>query len=375
MFSRIEPGKCFFDTPLGRCGFSWGRRGVDRLLLPGDDPAALDGALNLIARPPRPAGALIRRITAHLRGRADDLRDVPVDHRGSSDFARRVYRELRKVGPGRTITYGELARRCRRPDAARAVGAAMGANPVPLIVPCHRVLPADGSLGGFSSDGGPRLKARLLFAEGVMTDPRHAAGVEHLRRVDPKLRRVVDRCGPYLPRLGPAGDPYGILVGSIVHQQLSMKAAATIGGRVRALTPGEGFPSPDEVLAIPDEVLRGAGLSFQKISYLRDLASRIADGRLDPRRLRRLDDEAVVARLTEVRGIGRWSAEMFLIFHLDRLDVLPVGDLGLRQGFRDLYGLDAEPSPAELTAAAEVWRPYRSLATWYVWRSIEAGGI
>jgi len=375
MFSQEKPGACVFDTPIGGCAFAWTRGGVDVFLLPGDDRAKISERLEATPRPPLPARRVISRVVAHLSGRSDDLRDVPVDLSGCPAFYRRVYRALRRVDPGEVTTYGELASRCRSPGAARAVGGAMGANPVPMVVPCHRVITAQRFLGGFSASGGPRLKARMLFAEGVVLDPDHAAGIAHLRQSDRRLRQVIDLAGPYLPRVGPPGDPYDVLVESIVHQQLSLKAAATIAGRVISLTSGPGYPAPGELESLSDTDLRSVGLSFPKISYLRDLASRVGDGRLDLPRLSRLDDEAVIESLTTVRGLGRWSAEMFLIFHLGCLDVLPVGDLGLRQGFQALYGLAAEPDTATIEKAAEKWRPYRSLATWYIWRSKETGGI
>lgn len=155
---------------------------------------------------------------------------------------------------------------------------------------------------------------------------------------------------------------------AIVYQQLAGKAAATIHGRVCALTQGPRLPKPEELLRLPERKLRGAGLSANKMAALLDLAGRIADGRLRTRGLGRLPDDEVVERLVEVRGIGVWTAQMFLMFKLGRLDVLPIGDLGVQEGARRLDGLEARPSPQELEERGEVWGPLRSVASWYLWR-------
>jgi len=154
-----------------------------------------------------------------------------------------------------------------------------------------------------------------------------------------------------------------------------LKAGQTIAGRVRDLAPGPGYPAPERMLAIDTATLRACGLSNAKASYVLDLAARVHDGRLDLRSLRRLDDESVIAALTTVRGIGEWSAQMHLIFHLGRLDVLPTGDLGLRAAAGKLYALGGHATPAQLTAIAEPWRPYRSIASWYLWEALDSGGI
>jgi DNA-3-methyladenine glycosylase II len=391
-FSDLEPGTAVFATAIGTCGLAWNRRGIDRVVLPGEDDRSAAALLarelperRAWRRPPPPGAAVVRRLRTHLSGRPDDLRDVPIDLSDRSDFARAVSGALREVAPGETITYGALADRAGRPRAARAVGRVMAANPMPLIVPCHRCLPGGGSaagrtggsrgVGGFSSEGGPALKARLLFDEGVVLVPEHAAGLAHLRRHDPVLRPIIGRVGPYLPGLLPSEPPYELLVRSIIHQQLSVKAGRTIAGRVGALTPGPRFPAPDQLPGLADATLRGAGLSRQKIRYLRDLAARVADGRLQLQRLGRLADEAVTAQLTAVLGLGRWSAQMFLIFHLGRLDVLALDDIGLRNAVRHAYALPAAPDAAALAARAEAWRPYRSMASFYLWRWLDRGGV
>ena len=199
-----------------------------------------------------------------------------------------------------------------------------------------------------------------------------AAARAHLSRADRalgRLIRAVEGCGP---EQRPAPSLFASLAEAIVYQQLSGRAAATIFGRVRALYPGKRFPTPADLLATPDAVLRSAGLSGAKTAAIKDLA-RHAAARTIPSlaEVRRMDDEAVIEALTVVRGIGRWTVEMLLMFRLGRPDVLPVGDLGVRKGFALTYRLDALPPPDELAAHAERWRPFRSVGSWYMWRACE----
>ncbi len=193
--------------------------------------------------------------------------------------------------------------------------------------------------------------------------------IEHLRRADPVLREVIDRVGPFEP--GHEPDLWRSLVGSIISQQLSIKAAATIVGRVAALANGSDFPAAQEILALPEETLRACGLSGAKTRYVKDLAAKWLDGTLRPDLIPALPDEEVIAELTQVKGIGRWTAEMVLIFTLGRPDVLPVGDVGIRRAVQRSYGLDAPPSADDLVRIAEPWRPHRTLACLYLWRSLD----
>lgn len=195
--------------------------------------------------------------------------------------------------------------------------------------------------------------------------------MSHLRRRDRVLRGVIDGVGPLdLSRwthLRPK-DPYGSLLRSIIGQQLSVTAASAIFDRVKAAN-GGGSPSPRELLAMRPARLRACGLSRAKVDYVRDLARHVLRGELDLARLRHLDDDGVREAITAVKGLGRWSADMFLIFHLRRPDVLPVGDLGLRRGFERVYEL-SDPTAAQMEALAEPWRPYRTLASLYLWESL-----
>lgn len=171
-------------------------------------------------------------------------------------------------------------------------------------------------------------------------------------------------------RRGRPRDAYGTLVRSIVGQQLSTRAASTIYGRVLDLFAGN-VPTPEQLIAVDPEALRLAGLSRAKVAYLRDLAERVVDGELDLDHLTELADDQVSEQLTAVKGLGQWSADMFLIFHLGRPDVLAVGDLGIRRAVERAYGLKKIPDPKTLTRIAEPWRPYRSLGCLYLWASLD----
>ena len=167
-------------------------------------------------------------------------------------------------------------------------------------------------------------------------------------------------------------DPFTALVEAIVWQQLSGKAAATIYKRVLALLPEGGPPTPGGILALEEADLRAAGLSRAKTAYIRDLATRVREGDVPLDALGTLEDDPVIAELTKVKGIGRWTAEMFLMFRLHRPDVLPVDDVGIANAIRRAYGLRKIPSPVRMQKIAEPWRPYRSVACWYLWRSLDA---
>ena len=188
--------------------------------------------------------------------------------------------------------------------------------------------------------------------------------IDHLC-TDPKLEAVIREVGEYA--IEPPGDRYESLVELIITQQLSGKAAGAITARLKAMY-GGALPSPADVLAASDEDLRATGMSRMKASYLRDLAERVASGRLRLDELDGLSDEEAVARLAEVRGVGRWTAEIFLIFTMGRLDVLPAGDLWFRKGIKEAYSTRLIPNEEEAARIAERWRPYRSVAAWYLWK-------
>jgi DNA-3-methyladenine glycosylase II len=204
--------------------------------------------------------------------------------------------------------------------------------------------------------------------------PAVGEAVAHLRAVDPIMRELIDRLGPYdvdARRRDRPDELYGALVRSIIGQQVSTASARAIFRRLTERFGGRP-PTPEEVLADdPDELRSAAGLSRAKLLYLRSLAEHVVDGSLELERLHALPDEQVIEELTAVKGIGTWSAHMVLIFDLRRPDVLPVGDLGVRRAMMNVYALPALPAPAEMELIAEPWRPYRSLGSLYLWRSLD----
>lgn len=185
------------------------------------------------------------------------------------------------------------------------------------------------------------------------------------------MKALIARHGA--PDLRRTRNSFASLGRSIVYQQLSGAAAGTIYGRFLALFPQRRFPRPDVLLSTPEETLRGAGLSRAKVASLHDLARKFADGTVQPRRFARMDAGALRDVLTRVRGVGPWSVDMFLIFGLLRPDVLPVGDLGVRKGMQRYFALNALPGPGDMEALAAPWQPYRSVASWYMWRLIDDG--
>lgn len=201
--------------------------------------------------------------------------------------------------------------------------------------------------------------------------PTAAAAASELAARDPVMARLMAAAGPPRLKRPPTGEHFAALCRSVVYQQLAGKAAAAIYGRVCAALGGP--PAPESVLAAPAEALRGAGLSAAKARTLVALAEAATSGTLTLERARRMDDEELVAHLSVLPGIGRWTAEMFLIFTLGRLDVWPVGDYGVRKGYTLAYGLPELPTAKQLAPLGDAFRPYRSVAAWYCWRAVDLG--
>jgi DNA-3-methyladenine glycosylase II len=212
----------------------------------------------------------------------------------------------------------------------------------------------------------PKSNEKLtLFQESLR------AAERQLSRRDPALRPFIKKHSPC--RLRPHTRHFETLVEAIISQQLSTKVADTIIGRFKAIYAPARCPNPDQILATPNELIRATGMSNGKVAFIKDLAAKTGDGAIKLSRLSRMSDEEVIEMLVAVKGIGVWTAHMFLIFSLGRLDVLPVGDLGIRKAIERLYGLDHLPDAAEIERIAEEkgWRPYCSVASWYLWRSWE----
>jgi O-6-methylguanine DNA methyltransferase len=382
-------GLALFDTAIGHCGIVWGARGIRCVQLPAarlsDTRARL---LKLFpdvteSAPPPVVQRAIDRIVTLLRGENTDLNQIALDMAGVPPFHQRVYEAARAIPAGATLSYGQIATQLGQPGSARAVGQALGRNPFAIVVPCHRVLAAGGKAGGFSAPGGTTTKLKMLRIEQAQRslfdgdgelgfDP--ALAVRELSAADPKLRKLIERIGPCRMQLRTTPSLFAALAESIVYQQLNGKAAATIFARVRALFPrARGALSAAQILAASEAELRGAGLSNAKFLALRDLAQRTRAGLLPTlAQIHALDDEAIIERLTEVRGIGRWTVEMLLMFRLGRADVLPLDDYGVRKGFSIAFGLQELATKAELEARAKRWKPYRSVASWYLWRATDS---
>ncbi len=374
-----------FETAIGSMGLAWTDAGISAIQLPEETLKKTEARLRAkapLAQKTAPPPAIVKAtkaIAAHVKGDLQKFAGMKLDDSGLPPFHRKVYAALRLVPSGETVSYGQLAKLAGSPNAVRAVGQAMAKNPWPVVVACHRVLAAGKKPGGFSAFGGNDTKARLLAAEGFTLAPSGRAfpfdteeATRALSRADRKLARVIAEVGPFSLTLPPASTTFEALARSIVFQQLTGKAAATIHARLCALFPGQRLLRAVDVAASSEAFLRTAGLSRNKALGLKDLAERQEAGTLPSfAQMRRMDDAAVIESLTKVRGIGPWSVEMLLIFRLGRPDVLPVSDYGVRKGFAKTLGLTDLPSPAEMITHAERWRPYRSIATWYLWRTLD----
>jgi methylated-DNA-[protein]-cysteine S-methyltransferase len=388
-------GYTLFETPIGPCGMAWGSQGLIGFQLP--EASAKDTRARMARRfpealervPPPGVQRAVDAVLGLLQGEGTDLTAIPLDMQGVPEFHQRIYQVTRAIPPGSTLSYGEVAARAGAPGAARAVGRALGRNPFAVIVPCHRVLAAGGKVGGFSANGGLATKIKLLAIEGVtlnkalpLFDGDGAFGfdpdvaVAHLRDADKALARIIDLAGPFRMELKAAPSIFAALAEAIIYQQLTGKAAATIHGRVCTLFPlARTGLGADHILRVSDGKLWEAGLSRPKIAALRDLAKRTADGELPTlAQAHRMTDDAIIERLTAVRGIGRWTAEMLLMYRLGRPDVLPVDDYGIRKGFGYAFNRNRMPEPAQVVRRGERWRPYRTVASWYLWRAAERAG-
>jgi O-6-methylguanine DNA methyltransferase len=379
-----------FETPLGVCGIAWmhpdGPGGEPVLIAFQLPEAAMKATEAWIARksgaqagaPPPRIAEIIKKVKQHFGGAGQDFQDIAVDLDGASPFAKQVCLAARKILSGRTMTYGELANAMNRPAAARAVGQALGKNPIPLIIPCHRVLASGNQPRGFSAHSGLATKAKMLEMEGATLGPppviktikdlNQAAAL--LKKKDPRLARILSQ--PIDFRRRREHDPYETLVVAVVHQQLSPKAAATILARIKALYPGKKLPGPGDMIKTPDEQLRNAGLSRSKTRAIKDIATKTLDGTVPTvKEIQSLGNEEIIKRLTSIYGVGKWTVEMLLIFNLGRADVLPVDDYALRKSIADVFRMKQVPTPKQAARLGERWRPYRTVASLYLWNSVK----
>ena len=384
-------GFTLFDTSIGRCGIAWSERGIVGVQLP--DTRESETRARLLrhypgaveASPPPEIQRALDTIVALLAGEAADLSVAVLDMQRVSPFHRRVYEAARTIAPGATLSYGEIAKQMGAESSARAVGLALGRNPFAVVVPCHRVLAASGNIGGFSANGGIATKLRMLSIEAARAsgqgalfegdgafgfDP--AVAVEHLREADPVLAKLIEEVGPFRMQLRKARSIFVALAEAIVYQQLNGRAAASIFARVCALFPVAQGLTAEQVLRISEAKLRAAGLSNSKLLSIRDLARKAVDGEIPTlAEAHRMDDEMLIERLTQIRGIGRWTVEMLLMSRLGRPDVLPVDDYGIRAGYAVAFRKRKFPAPKDLIRPGAKWKPYRTVASWYLWRAAD----
>lgn len=327
------------------------------------------------------------QVCNYFAGKPYNFRGIKLDFSNCNEFCQMVYQQLLKIRPGTTTTYGNLAKALNKPGAARAIGRAVGTNPFPLIVPCHRVVKSDGKIGGFSSVEGIRQKIQMLELEGleIQLNPTPSIkapktlnkeeinkGTDFICKVDPQFGEWIKQLPTF--RLDETGisSVFQALLESIVYQQLTGKAASTIYRRILELVNANGTISPLDIIRVSDSELRAAGLSGPKILAIRDLAEKALAGLVpEINELRKLQNEEIIERLIQIRGIGRWSVEMLLIFKLGRADILAADDYGLKKGWAIIRNEKALPSPAALEKEGKIWQPYRTIASWYLWRVAE----
>jgi methylated-DNA-[protein]-cysteine S-methyltransferase len=371
-------------TPLGDFGLAWKKDALTRVLLPGIHVRARLKAATGEGRPSAPppwVRKLMKRIGRHLRGDLQDFSEVPIELAEEvPEFHQRVYVEALRVAPGQVMSYGDLACAVGEPQLARAVGQAMKHNPISFVIPCHRIIAAGEKLGGYTAEGGLTIKARLLECEGIRLAPAPRLrtpmdlkrALPALRAADSVIARLIRECEIPDLRRRSEGTPYSVLFEAIIGQQLSTAAARTIRDRIRAIVGGARMPSPGELERIPDDRLRQAGLSRGKVRAVRDLAAREAAGFVPTEtRMRTMTDDAIVRRLTEIHGVGRWTVEMMLIFYLGRADVFAVHDYALRVAIGRAHGLRNTPTPERAGELARKWAPHRTVASLYLWKSLE----
>ncbi|MBF0546012.1 MAG: methylated-DNA--[protein]-cysteine S-methyltransferase [Candidatus Riflebacteria bacterium] len=385
----MKSGFFLFETTIGTCGIAWNEKGINYFGFPEKSVTELSEKIRKCSqteetkKPPAFIKGIIDRIHKHLDGKFDDFLDLEIDLEGYSDFYKEIYNNLRKVLPGKTVTYAELAEKSGKPGAARAVGTAMGKNPVGFLIPCHRVLSAGNMLGGFSAHGGAKLKAYLLSIEGAFPNlyknrkkGEIETGVEYLCSRDKKFSRLVESFGPFKVEIDHEQSIFDALFDSIISQQLSGKAASTISARVRTAVQKGKRILPEHILKATDEKLRECGLSRAKTAALRDLSEKTLMKQIpDFQELSNMENEKIIEILTKVKGIGPWTVEMLLIFRLGHLDVWPVNDLGVRKGLSIYLRLKELPTPAETAEFGMKWKPYRTIAAWYFWRLAEKGEL
>jgi methylated-DNA-[protein]-cysteine S-methyltransferase len=373
------------ETPLGPAGVEWSEAGIRRLLF-GRTPEALrerfaTRAAGESRRPPGFVRDAMSRLQAHLLGRPQDFGSIPLDLAGSSPRFLEVAAALKDTPAGATVEADAVAARLSLPGGGARLKQLLARNPLPILLPGHRILGAEGLLGAWG--GGEGVHERLLGLESMGQPGLYAADgaplggrveevLAYLKGRDARLGELIERVGPFRVSLRQGHSPYEALARSIVGQQITGRAAQAILARLASVFGTPGVPPPAHILRATDKRLRAAGLSGGKARAFRDLAAHAVSGGVPSWAvLRRWPDERILATLTEIHGIGRWTVEMVLLFRLGRPDVLPLGDYGVRKGYARAFARGRMPSLRELQRRGWRWRPYRSVASWYLWRALE----
>lgn len=286
--------------------------------------------------------------------------DFPVAPEGT-DFQRRVWAELLKIPYGKTCSYRDIAAALGNKSACRAVGRANGANPVPVVIPCHRVIAADGNIGGYS--GGLDIKKKLLEIESehIRYFNYGKTETDYLKSRDEHIAHVIDQTGLLNYEIFP--DIYTALVHCIISQQISVKAFNTV---LRQLSRITDHITPAAIVEIPSDELKHAGISGRKVSYIKEAAAKIISGEFDIGILQSLPDNEFCRRLCLLRGVGTWTAEMILIFSMQRRDILCFDDMGIRRGICRLFGLESIDRNA-FEYYKKLYSPYGTVASFYLW--------
>lgn len=382
-----------FETIAGFCTVAWKDSNLRNLFLPEmclkSHRQRVMHALPGSAEQKSPSFylPLIRQIKAYFNGKVSDFGQWSIELDGQPVFYRQVFETLRTIPAGRILSYKDLAEKCGNHSAARAVGQAVRNNPLPLIIPCHRVICSDGRLGGFTAAEGLQLKIRMLEIEGLevisadrpfirppmnLSEISISNAVEELSEKDRELGIFIRSAPVFNLRPDAMNSPFQALLEAIVYQQLTGKAAATIFSRLLAVFGKTRSVSPLDIIRAGDPELRAAGLSGAKIAAARDLAEFAASGQLPSlEELQKMHNADIISTLTQIRGIGRWTVEMLLIFKLGRADIVAADDYGLRKGLAAIRGMQKLPSPAILLEQSKKWKPYGTIASWYLWRAAE----
>lgn len=367
-----------FNTDLGLCTISWRGNEVVKFSLPEvktNKLQVVDGKKKV----PDWIKKLVSKIQLHLSGKPQDFSKVKLNFDEMTPFIKAVYNETRLIPAGSTKSYKDICKKLGKPNASRAVGTALGKNPILLLMPCHRVLNSSGKLGGFSAPGGIKTKVKLLEFEGVsfekpkviLNQNDFKKSTLSLLKLDSTFKSIIKKNSElsFKPKLDK--EPLLPLISAIVSQQLSTKAAATILSRVLPLISVKGRPSANLILKAKEEVLRSAGLSYMKISFLKDLAGKYLNNEIpDLKMLKKMSNQQIIDSFTKIKGIGQWTVEMYLIFNLGRQDVFPVLDLGIRKAIGINFKHKEMPKPNELDEYSKRWAPYQSVASLYLWHSL-----